>query len=161
MESMVSIIDLSHLIQLAIAPVFLLAGIAGFLNVMSGRLGRIVDRARVVERWTLTLKNAIHVERNHKELRSLHRRMTLINWSIGFCTISALLVCLLVVMMFAGSYWRVNVSISIAAFFVLAMFALIGALLLFIKETLLATRTLREGAEFIDDNEPQALANDE
>lgn len=151
MESIVSITDLSHLIQLAVAPVFLLAGIAGFLNVMSGRLGRIVDRSRVVEQRVITVTNEIFSTRIHKELNALRRRMTLINWSIGFCTISALLVCLLVVTLFVGSYWSVNVGIIIAVFFVLAMFALIAALLLFIKETLLATKALRGSSEFIED----------
>ena len=49
MNSIITATDLAMIIQLSVAPVFLLAGIAGFLNVMSGRLGRIVDRARVVE----------------------------------------------------------------------------------------------------------------
>lgn len=154
MESLISSTDLSHLIQLAVAPVFLLAGIAGFLNVMSGRLGRIVDRARIVERRVLTLKDETLISRIHKELKALRRRMTLISWSIGLCTVSALLVCLLVVTLFVGSYWGVNVGIAIAAFFVLAMFALIVALILFIKETMLATRTLRENSGFIEYQEP-------
>ncbi|MFA7554491.1 MAG: DUF2721 domain-containing protein [Spongiibacteraceae bacterium] len=150
MEPLASITDLSHIIQLAVAPVFLLAGIAGFLNVMSGRLGRIVDRVRVIERRALTLKNEVAIASNQKELKSLRRRIQLINWSIGFCTVSALLVCILVVTLFVGSYWEYSVELIIAAFFVFAMLALIAALLLFIKETLLATKTLRDSAEFLE-----------
>lgn len=153
MEPISSVTDLSHIIQLAVAPVFLLAGIAGFLNVMSGRLGRIVDRARVVERRALSLKNATFVARNQKELNALRRRIRLINWSIGCCTVSALLVCMLVVTLFVGSYWHFTIDPIIIALFVLAMLALITALLVFIKETLLATKTLRESAEYLEQEE--------
>jgi len=153
MEPISTVTDLSHIIQLAVAPVFLLAGIAGFLNVMSGRLGRIVDRARVVERRALSLKNETFIASNQKELNALRRRIRLINWSIGCCTVSALLVCMLVVTLFVGSYWRFTIDPFIIALFVLAMLALITALLVFIKETLLATKTLRESAEYLEQEE--------
>lgn len=153
MEPISTVTDLSHIIQLAVAPVFLLAGIAGFLNVMSGRLGRIVDRARVVERRALILKDETFIARNQKELNALRRRIRLINWSIGCCTVSALLVCMLVVTLFVGSYWRFTIDPFIIALFVLAMLALITALLVFIKETLLATKTLRESAEYLEQEE--------
>ena len=51
-----SVNDLAQVIQIVVAPIFMLTGIAGFLNVMSGRLGRIVDRARIMERRGFTLK---------------------------------------------------------------------------------------------------------
>ncbi|MFT6310934.1 MAG: hypothetical protein ACJAQS_001300 [Porticoccus sp.] len=153
MEPINSITNLTHIIQLAVAPVFLLAGVAGFLNVLSGRLGRIVDRSRVVERRALTLKSTEFIARNHTELKALRRRILLINWSIGCCTVSALLVCMLVVTLFVGSYWRFTIDPIIAVFFVLAMLALIAALLMFIKETLLATKTIRESAEFLEQEE--------
>ena len=149
MDPLLSISDLSRLIQLAVAPVFLLAGIAGFLNVMSGRLGRIVDRSRVVELRSLSLKDEAKRERAQVELRVLRKRIRLNNWSIGFCTLSGLLVCMLVVTLFAGSYWGINVSGEIVVFFVAAMVALIVALVLFIQETLLATRTLRDASEVL------------
>jgi hypothetical protein len=133
-----------HIIQLAVAPVFLLAGVAGFLNVMSGRLARIVDRSRVVERRSLLLKDPALLERTESELADLQRRIRLNGWSMGFCAFSGLVVCLLVVTLFAGSYWDVNVGGGIVFLFVLAMMSLIVALVLFIEETLLATRTLRK-----------------
>jgi len=66
--------DLALIIQLSVAPVFLLAGIAGFLNVMSGRLGRIVDRARVVEQREARLHDASQQAAYHRELVVLWRR---------------------------------------------------------------------------------------
>ncbi|TGD71820.1 DUF2721 domain-containing protein [Mangrovimicrobium sediminis] len=148
MQPLANITELPHLIQLSVAPVFLLAGIAGFLNVMSGRLARIVDRSRTVERRSHTLTNPELIELNNRELAALRRRIRLNNLSIGFCTFSALLVCILVVTLFAGSYWSLNVGTVIAGFFVCAMLLLIIALVLFLKETQLATRTLREASEF-------------
>ncbi len=145
-----SLSSLSHIIQLAVAPVFLLAGIAGFLNVMSGRLGRIVDRSRVVERRSLGLKDSALIERNNKELNALHRRIQLNNRSIGFCTFSGLLVCMLVVTLFVGSYWGINMGGGVVMFFVLAMLSLIVSLVLFLKETQLATRTLRDATEMLE-----------
>jgi len=40
---------IAHVIQLSIAPVFLISGVATFLSVLTNRLARIVDRARVLE----------------------------------------------------------------------------------------------------------------
>ncbi|MFT4995133.1 MAG: hypothetical protein ACI965_002175, partial [Paraglaciecola sp.] len=77
-----SINDLAHIIQIVVAPVFMLTGIAGFLNVMSGRLGRIVDRARIMERRVSTIKNPDFLATSEAELKNLWRRITLINRSI-------------------------------------------------------------------------------
>jgi hypothetical protein len=150
MDSIANVIDLSHIIQVSVAPVFLLAGIAGFLNVMSGRLGRIIDRARVVERRRLNLQEADLLARTDRELKTLWRRVKLINWSIGLCTTSGLSICILIVTLFVGSYWGFEMDGAIVLFFVLAILVLILSLILFLKETQLATRTLRSGGEFID-----------
>jgi len=150
MNSVLSISDLSHIIQLAVAPVFLLAGVAGFLNVMSGRLGRIVDRTRVIEQRLLGFKNPSSIERASRELAMLKRRSQLTNISIGFCICSGLLVCLLVVTLFIGSYWGLSIGAVVVSFFVLSMLALIVALLMFLKETQLATRTMREACEIVE-----------
>ena len=145
-----SLTALASIIQIAVAPVFLLAGIAGFLNVMSGRLGRIVDRARVVERRVTTLNDATRIERASRELRTLWRRVHIINWSIGMCTASALMVCIVVVGLFVGDFWSLHIETFVVVTFVLAMLLLIAALLLLIKEVQLATRVLVAGQEYSD-----------
>ncbi|MEH6466842.1 MAG: DUF2721 domain-containing protein [Porticoccus sp.] len=139
--------DLAMIIQLSVAPVFLLAGIAGFLNVMSGRLGRIVDRARVVEVRESRLSDPKLRAIAHRELIVLWRRVSIINWSIGFCTAAGLLVCTLIVSLFVGGFWRLNIVSWIVGFYVLALVLLIVALMYFLKEVQLATRTLRIGRE--------------
>lgn len=143
--------DLAHIIQLAVAPVFLLAGIAGFLNVMSARLGRIIDRARVVERRVSKLSDAQQLAVSQTEMEILWRRVSIINWSIGLCTASALLVCLLIVGLFVLGTWTLNGGILVGGLFVLALLVLTVALFLFMKEVQLATRTMRFGREFSDD----------
>jgi hypothetical protein len=147
MNPIITATDLAMIIQLAVAPVFLLAGVAGFLNVMSGRLGRIVDRARVVEVREAQLIDPVHRSFAHRELAILWRRVNIINWSIGFCTASGLLVCTLIVSLFVGGFWRLNIGGLIVGFFVLALVLLIISLTFFLKEVQLATRTLRIGKE--------------
>lgn len=135
-----SVADLAGVIQLAVAPVFLLAGIAGFLSVMSGRLGRVVDRARVVQSLEVASDHGLS---SKKELNILWRRAAITNWAIGMCTTAGLLICVLIVFLFVGSYWSVNMADMLVMLFVMALCFLIVALLLFLKEVQLATRTMR------------------
>ena len=146
-----SVNDLAQTIQIVVAPIFMLTGIAGFLNVMSGRLGRIVDRARIIERRVHTIKNPAFLEQSDIELKNLWRRIKLINRSISLCTASALFVCAVVVFLFLGDFWRFNLSEVIVALFIIALFLLIFALLTFLKEVQLATKTLQMGKEKIFD----------
>ena len=146
-----SMTDLSSVIQIAVAPVFLLAGISGFLNVMSGRLGRIVDRARLVEKRSVKLSDEAKLELTKDELKILWRRIKIINWSIGLCSTSALLVCAVVVSLFAGNFWSIQIDNLVSGLFVLALSLLIVALIFFLKEVQLATNSLQMGKAFISD----------
>ena len=143
--------DLAQIIQIVVAPVFMLTGIAGFLNVMSGRLGRIVDRARIMERRIMMLKNPTYIDMSQKELNNLWRRVKLINRAIGLCVASALFVCGVVVCLFVGDLWQINFRNVVIALFTISLVLLIFALLTFLKEVQLATRTLQMGKEFIDE----------
>jgi len=154
MNPILTAADLAVIIELSVAPVFLLAGVAGFLNVMSGRLGRIVDRARVVEVRESRLTDPKLCAIAHGELVVLWRRVNIINWSIGFCTASGLLVCTLIVSLFVGGFWRLNIGGLIVGFFVLAMVLLIISLMYFLKEVQLATRTLRIDRELPLEEQP-------
>jgi len=92
---------IAHVIQVAVAPVFLLTGIAGILSVLSLRLGRITDRARVLEQRIPQIHESEPREwlRSHGDL--LWRRMRMINWAIRLSVGGALLVCLVVVVVAA------------------------------------------------------------
>lgn len=135
--------SLSQLIEFAVAPVFLLTGVAGFLSVMSGRLGRISDRVRVAERRVQTLADPQLVERSKQEILLLWSRVRAANWAIGFCVASGLMICLVIGLLFAGSLLIVDLKMPIIVLFVLAMLLLICALLLFLVEVRLATRAIK------------------
>ena len=118
---------------------------AAFLNVLTNRLARVIDRARVLEAMLGHASERERVE-SERELGSLSRRARLINRSIGLATICALLICALVALLFAGAFLRLDIRVAVGLAFVATMFALIGALLSFLREVFLATRHLRIGA---------------
>jgi hypothetical protein len=145
MES--SITAIAEIIQIAVAPVFLLASIAGFLNVMSGRLGRIVDRGRVLESKIVSLEEGEVKIFTKTEYEILRHRSKLINWSIAMCTASGLMVCIVVASLFIGDYWNLDIAFLIISMFVLALIWLVLALLLFLFEVQLATNNLLRKSE--------------
>ncbi len=133
--------DITRVIQLAVAPVFLLTAVGTILSVLSGRLARIVDRARVV---IDRAKSAAPEERRRlrDELAILVRRRHLANIAITFGVTAALLVCLVIAAAFVGFIVHVDFSIAIAVLFIGAMIGFMGALLLFLREILVAVRNL-------------------
>lgn len=131
----------AHVIQLAVAPVFLLTGIGALLGVMTNRLARIVDRARTLERRTGT--TAMNVSEIQRELGMLSRRAKVVSWAIGLCTTTALLISSVIVILFLGAFVPFDMSTPVASLFVAAMLTLVVALLLFLREILIATAGLR------------------
>jgi Fe2+ transport system protein B len=132
---------IAHAIQLAIAPVFLLTGVAALLGVMANRLSRVIDRGRALEEaWRGFGAEARAVAR--AELICLERRRKLASWSINFCTAAALLVCLVIVVLFLDEFFSANLRWVEGALFVLAMLAVIGGLTSFLREVYLATHTI-------------------
>jgi hypothetical protein len=138
---------IAGVIQLAVAPVFLLAAIAGLLNVMSTRLGRIIDRARIIERRILTAKGDEQRTLLRSETTTLWLRIALINWGIRLCVTGALTVCLVIVALFVGAFVAVNIATLIAVLFVVAMFLMIAGLLFLLREVNVSTRHMRQGME--------------
>ena len=141
-------IDIAHLIQVALTPIFLISAIGVTLNVLTSRLARIVDRARTLESQVADPTYQPPGERDlHQSLRILERRANYINRAITLITISALFIALVVVMLFMNAFLRWDLSAFIACMFILSMLALAGALLWFLIEVRLATNTLRIGIE--------------
>jgi hypothetical protein len=137
--------NIANVIQLAIAPVFMLTAIGSFLGVITGRLARAVDRARMLEAQLDSLQPE-PLRLAQEELRSVSRRARWANRAITFCVICALLICLEIAALFAGAFLATDVSTAAGSIFVLAMVALIIGLLAFLRETFLATRHLRIGS---------------
>jgi hypothetical protein len=134
--------DVAHVIQLSVAPVFLLTSVGTILAVLSTRLGRIVDRARVLrERMPrLAPEDADAVK---GELHLLASRRHLVNLAITAGVCAALFVCMLIAVAFIGSVLGVNTSVGVATMFIAAMVAFVVALLLFLREVLLAVASVR------------------
>lgn len=132
MQSLSSITSVAHVIQLAVAPVFLLTGVGAILAVLVNRLGRVVDRFRTLERSEAAATARV-------EMGILERRARLIHWAIGLCTGCALLVCIVIACLFLGSVTALDLSVPIAVLFVLAMLSLVAGLLCFLREIALAT----------------------
>lgn len=143
MQAEVSITAVAHVIQLAVAPVFLLTGVGAILAVITNRLGRIVDRVRVLER---TPPNAGEEAQQRKEMLALVHRERVIYWAISLCTVCALLVCVVIAALFVDAVTGVELSGVIALLFILAMFALIAGLLSFLREIYIATRTMHRAS---------------
>lgn len=131
-------------IQLSVAPVFLLTAIGTTLAVLTGRLNRIVDRARVLEERMASLANKEEGE-IRTELSTLSRRSKLINVAITLGTLCALLICSMITAMFIGVFLSINLTDVVALLFVAAMIAFIGALLAFLGEVFIAVKSLRIG----------------
>ena len=142
MNQTVAVSAIAHQIQLAVAPVFLLAGIGALLNVMAQRLARVVERSRGLEREFASLDEDT---RRHAaaELHILDRRMNLVNLAITACTAAALLVCILVAMLFVADLADYAFGRLIAWLFIAAMLLLIAGLSLFLWEIRLAMKALR------------------
>jgi hypothetical protein len=139
----------SHAIQLAIAPVFLVTGIAGLLGVMANRLARVIDRARSIEQAWKEMDEEARISAR-EELDNLERRRHLVSWSINFCTSAALLVCLVIVTLFLDEFFTKDFRWFAGVLFVSAMFLLIGGLASFLREVHLATRVVRiDAARFV------------
>ena len=140
-------VDIAHLIQIALTPIFLISAIGVTLNVLTSRLARIVDRARTMED-ILRRPDHAHDGRNlHAALDVLARRARYINAAITLITLSALFIALVVVMLFVNAFLRWELSAFIACMFILSMLALAAALTAFLIEVRIATNTLQIGIE--------------
>jgi hypothetical protein len=147
MDQIGSIEAISQVIQLAVAPVFLLAAIAGLLGVLSARLGRAIDRARVIE---IRIPQARSVEQKnllHAETTVLWTRIRLTIWAMRLCVSGALMICLVIVALFIGDLVTFDISLLIALLFIVAMLLIISGLVCFLREVAISTRRMRQGME--------------
>ena len=138
------VFDITRVIQLAIAPVFMLTAGASLINALLGRLARAIDRRRyVVEDVLQSSEGTVRVG-YLAELEALAKRIRLVLWSISFSVLSALLICLLIGTAFLGAYTSLDLSRTVAILFIAAVFALTGSLLLFLREVFMAAIFLQE-----------------
>ena len=133
--------DIGHVIQLAIAPVFLLTAVGTVINVLVNRLGRSVDRRRVLTASLSQVEGSV-ADSARGELAFVAQRVKLIYGAILLAVLCALLICLLIAIAFLDALVASDLSQLIAILFVLAMLALIGSLGLFLREIYLGVNTI-------------------
>lgn len=129
-------------ITLALTPAFLLTGIAGLLNVMAGRLARVIDRGRVVNASRTNEKETVTVD-PARELRILEQRRRFTSIAITSSSISALLVCVVIALLFLKGMLDIGLNEAIGTLFSVAMLALVAGLAFFLREMHLAMRCIR------------------
>jgi len=134
-----NISDIGHVIQLSIAPVFLLTGVATMLTVLTNRLARIIDRTRVLEDRARIRRD----DEDSEELEVLYRRSHLINFAIAASTGCGLMVCLVIAMLFLSVTTGLRIDAYIAASFVFSMIALILSFVNLLREIFIAARFMR------------------
>jgi Protein of unknown function (DUF2721) len=136
---------IANVIQLAIAPVFMLTAIGSFLGVITNRLARVVDRARDLEEDIGQLE-AEPLRVAAEELRVLARRARWTNRAVTCCTVCALLICLEIATLFVGAFLDIDVAKAAGWLFVIALMVLTIGLLSFMREIFLGTRHLQIGS---------------
>jgi Protein of unknown function (DUF2721) len=141
-----SSVHIARAIQLAVAPVFLLSGVGVTLGVLATRLGRIIDRARFLEKQSKDPEAPVQAAWT-AELGTLARRAHLVARAIALFTACALFICLLVATLFLGALLQLELVPLLAGLFIVAMLALIVGYLHFLREIFLATRGLRFGGQ--------------
>ncbi|MES2137568.1 MAG: DUF2721 domain-containing protein [Pseudomonadota bacterium] len=143
-----SVTTVAEIVRLALAPVFLLSGIGAFLNVLASRLSRIVDRSRDIEPRLLASRGTEH-DRWIADLRVLDRRMSLISWATGLSVMSAVLTCLVVVLLFGANLTRTHFGNTIALLFMASMLTIGAGFAVFLLETMIAARAVRVRSELL------------
>jgi hypothetical protein len=135
---------IAHVIQLAVAPVFLLTGVGAILGVRANRLARIVDRARTLELRLTTSEGADRDELLGR-LGNLSRRAKLISHAIALCVSTAVLVCSVIITLFLGEFFAFEATAPAAVLFIAALLSFLLALIWLLREVFVATRTLKFG----------------
>jgi hypothetical protein len=152
----ISLESVAETVRLAVAPIFLLSGIGAFLNVCAARLSRIVDRSRDIEPLLLSSRGREH-DRWLAELRTVDRRMNLVSLAITCAVLSAVLTCLVVILLFSGEFVAARVGVAVALLFIGAMASIAFSFAIFLLETRIGARAVRVRSELlqhrVDDQE--------
>lgn len=141
--------DIAEMIELSVAPVFLLVAIGSFLNVTTLRLGRVVDRARVLEDRIREDPDKATETVLREELIALDRRMFYANNAINLSAAAALLVAIDVALLFLSGLAKIDIAAIAAILFIFAMIGIICGLMMFLAEISVATRTVRVRADLL------------
>lgn len=135
---------ITHGIQLAVAPVFLLAGVGAILNVMANRLSRIIDRARALELKLAAAESGAKAELTQR-LANLSRRAHLISRAMVMCVATAVMVCAVIIVLFVGEFSGFNTTVPAALLFIAGLLSFLLALIWLLREIFMAINTMKFG----------------
>lgn len=146
--------SISSMIQLSVAPVFLLAGVAGLLNVFTGRLVRIIDKVDKLDKFESEKKEQNKIDDDLKDMIKSRRnfltmRMNNTNRAIFFGTTTGLLIALVIITIFLSSFFHFEHTFLIAILFILAMSCLVVSLILFLRELFYTTKFINNKESYI------------
>ena len=150
--------EIAQVIQLAVAPVFLLAGVGAFLNVCASRLARIIDRARDIEPRLFATRGEEH-DVLLGEIRTLDRRMAYVSQAIFASVLSAVMTCAVVMLLFGAGLTGAHFGTPIALLFIASMLSLAIGFAIFLIETRLGSRSVRIRRHVLD-HRAEDLADD-
>jgi hypothetical protein len=144
-QQVTAVTAVGQVIQLAVAPVFLLSAIGALMVVLTNRLARVIDRARLLEAQLPAAAEGGPSPGLQRELDTLSQRAMLVHRAITLCVVTAVLVCGVIVALFLGAFVEIDVSVMVALLFIGAMLAFVGGLLTLMRELFMATASLRFG----------------
>ncbi len=148
-----NISNIAYMIQLSVAPVFLLAGVAGLLNVFTGRLVRIIDKVDKLDKFEFDnielLKDESTVELIKKRRSFLAMRMKNTNLAIFFGTLTGLLIALVIITIFLSTFFSFEHTFLIPILFILSMLSLVTSLILFLRELFYTTKFINNKESYI------------
>lgn len=136
---------IAHVIQLAVAPVFLLTSVGAILNVMANRLSRIVDRARALELKLAAAAEGADRDDLLRRLANLSRRAKLISHAIALCVVTAVLVCGVIIVLFSGEFLFFEATAPAAVLFIAALLSFLLSLVWLLREIFMAMHTMKFG----------------
>jgi Protein of unknown function (DUF2721) len=148
--------NIARVIQLSVAPVFLLAGVGATLNVLVGRLVRIVDRARLTEAQFKDADESLSKDLQER-LEVLATRARLISRAIALSVLTAVMVPVVIVSLFISELFQVNLAVPVAVTFIVGLISLAVGLVYFLREVFVATAALSFGISEDSLSEAQRL----
>lgn len=149
MPTLPAVSTIAQTIQLSLAPVFMLAAIGQLLNVLAGRLARVIDRARALELLLERAGDEAHHGRLKWELRLLDRRMSIINAALFMSVLSAVMACLVIALLFVANLGKFHIGTWIALAFILSVSLLILCLAAFMIEVRISLRAIHVRKEIL------------
>jgi hypothetical protein len=126
----------------AIGPVILISGVGLLLLTMTNRLGRAIDRARLLKR---ELADRTGHEREHTlaQVAIIYRRAQMIRWSILLAAISVLLAAALIITLFVTALLQWQQATLASLIFIGSMVSLFGSMVAFIWDINLSLHALK------------------